>query len=319
MSSISGGHTVQSGRLRLVVSSLLGVLLLGMAASVAVTVVSGAKWALSQTSSEGGYLELNSPTYPAVDTYGNLYVADHSNQRVVKLSSTGTLLGSWHSFTGFAGADNGPGPIALDSQNNVYVASAGKLQKFSPAGSRLAVWSLGFDPQGMAIDTQGNIYVSDSYTGHVLVFTSTATRLAVWKTKGSSPEGLAVGPQNIIYVADRGSDRIEKRSSTGKLLALWGKRGQALGQFNSPDGVAVDGSGSVYVTDSGNHRIQMLSRQGKVLGWWGSWGTSRGQFSRVTSLFVAVDRQHAVVYVTDAAGKAIHKFSWDGKELAMWH
>ncbi len=318
MASATSGVSRQQARSAALVGMLLGVLLIGIGIVVAVTVVRGASWAMSQTGPARGVLRFSDPTYLAADAAGNVYVADNANRRVVKLSSAGKLLATWRSFGGPAETDSGPGPIAIDAHDDVYVASAGKIQEFSSSGRRLALWPLGFDPQGLAIDTQGRVYLTDASTNRILVFSPAGVPLAIWKTKGSGPQGIAIGKQGKIYVADTASNRIEVLSSKGKLLALWGKRGQRLGQYDQPDDVATDSSGSVYVADSGNHRLQMLSSDGKVLGWWGSWGTGRGQFTGVTRLFDVVDRHHAVVYVTDSAGGDVHKFTWDGTALAKW-
>lgn len=302
----------------IVVGTLLSVLLVTAAIVVVVTILSGTSWALSRGNSTGGHLRFDGPSFPASDPKGNLYVADQANQRVVKLSPSGRLLAIWHAFAGFAGADNSPGPIAIDARNNVYVASVGAVQQFLPTGKQIARWALGFDPQGIAVDSRNRVYLADSDTNRIVVLSPTGARLAVWRTKGSGPHGIAIDAHGTVYVADTGGDRIEKFSSAGRSIALWGKLGRRLGQFDQPEGVAVDRVGNVYVGDAGNHRIQILSPRGKVLAWWGSWGHGRGQFEKVTNLFVSVYKPQGMVFVTDSTGDTVHVFSSDGKELAQW-
>lgn len=302
----------------ILVGALLSALLIAAAFVVVVTILSGTSWALSRGGSTGGRLRFNSPSFPATDSHGNLFVADHGNLRVVKLSPDGHPLAAWHAFAGFAGADNGPGPIATDARNHVYVASVGTVQEFLPTGKRIAKWALGFDPQGMAVDARNRVYLADSATNRIVVLSPSGTQLAVWRTRGAGPHGIAIDAHGTVYVADTRGDRIEKFSPSGKSVALWGKLGRRLGQFDQPEGISVDRVGNVYIGDAGNHRIQILSPRGKVLAWWGSWGRGPGQFEKVTSLFVAVYKRQGTVFVTDSTGDTVHVFTSGGKELAQW-
>jgi DNA-binding beta-propeller fold protein YncE len=116
----------------------------------------------------------------AVDAQGNVYVAAGENQRVDKFDSQGAFLLKWGSAGPGDNEVDWPIDVALDSQGNVYVVSFGYfyskpgVQKFDGDGNFLARWgSFGMgagqfrNPAGIALDSEGNVYVVD-YTNNSL-------------------------------------------------------------------------------------------------------------------------------------------------------
>ncbi len=120
-------------------------------------------------------------------------------------------------------------------------------------------------PKGLAVDSHGNIYVSDSWNNRILKLDSEGNLIAAYGREGtgdgelSGPTGLAVDAADNLYVSDNGNNRIQKFDSKGNYVAQWGSPGGGKGEFKGPTGLAVDSEGNVYVSDIGNHRIQVFA------------------------------------------------------------
>jgi DNA-binding beta-propeller fold protein YncE len=120
-------------------------------------------------------------------------------------------------------------------------------------------------PKGLAVDSQGNIYVSDSWNNRILKLDSEGNLIAVYGREGSGdgelsgPTGLVVDAADNLYVSDNGNNRIQKFDPKGNYIAQWGSPGNGEGEFKGPTGLAVDSKGDVYVSDIGNHRIQVFT------------------------------------------------------------
>ena len=126
-----------------------------------------AKWG-SKGSDDG---QFNNPRGVAVDSSGNVYVADSNNYRIEKFDSNGTFLAKWGSNGSGDGQFKYPDGVAVDSSGNVYVADTNnyRIEKFDSNGTFLTKWgSIGSgdgqfkDPYGVAVDSSGNVYVADT-------------------------------------------------------------------------------------------------------------------------------------------------------------
>ena len=123
-------------------------------------------------------------------------------------------------------------------------------------------------PYGVAVGTNGYVYVSDGNNHRIQMFTNSGEFKAKWGSSGvddgqfNNPSGIATDPDGNVYVADSGNNRIQKFSSTGHFITKWGVLGWDDGQFENPVDVTVDKHGNVYVADSGNRRIQKFTSNG---------------------------------------------------------
>ncbi len=229
----------------------------------------------------------------AVDSAGDVYVADTFNNRIQKFTSAGAYVTQWGSFGSGNGQFNDPQGIALDSAGNVYVTERNnsRIQEFTSAGAYVSKWgSYGTSngqfetPFGIARDSAGNFYVADSGNNRIQKFTSAGVYVTKWGTEGTGngqfdqPFAIATDSAGNVYVADLGNNRIQKFTSAGAYIAKWGTKGAGNGQFNEPGGITTDSAGSVYVTDSGNCRIQKFTSAGAYVTQWGSLGSGNGQF-----------------------------------------
>jgi tripartite motif-containing protein 71 len=219
--------------------------------------------------SGGSANNYNGDGFVAVDSLGNVYVAD--NTHVQKFDSQGKFLTKW----GTQGTGDGQftltSAIAIDSQNHVYVASIGNnnVQKFDESGKFLLKWGEKGSgegqfnlPSALAIDAQGNILVADIGSGRLQKFDSNGRFLSqvfLGEVDGLviGPVALAVGNQGQIYIGEYARGRVVEFDSFGKLLAAWGDTGtfdENLREVGG-GGLALDKDSTVYVTDPFNYRV----------------------------------------------------------------
>ncbi|OGQ05734.1 MAG: hypothetical protein A3F82_09360 [Deltaproteobacteria bacterium RIFCSPLOWO2_12_FULL_44_12] len=192
--------------------------------------------------------KLNRPESIAVDTQGNIYIADVYNERIRKVTPDGiitTVAGTGRgSFPGYLGdggpatsADLVPRAVAVDTQGNIYIADMlfyrlrrvstdGKIDTVPGNGEQVTTTTL-IDIFGIAVDTQGNIYMAFHSDSRIYKLTTDGiiTTIAGNGTIGFSgdggpatsaalqyPNGVAVDTQGNIYIFDQ-SERIRKVST----------------------------------------------------------------------------------------------------------
>ena len=193
-------------------------------------------------------------------------------------------------------------------------------------------------PSGVAVDGNGNVYVSDANNSRIQKFDSNGGYLSQWGRYGSYavpsgglggydssdgrgqffyPRGLAVDGSGNVYVADSNNNRIQKFDSNGAYVAQWGSLGSGDGQLNQPSGVAVDGAGNVYVADTNNNRIQKFDSTGKYVAKWGAFSTRPNMPDLNFPRGVAVDAA-GNNYVADTMNYRIQRFDASGNYLGEW-
>ncbi|MBU0702061.1 SMP-30/gluconolactonase/LRE family protein, partial [bacterium] len=277
---------------------------------------------------------LDHPLEIAVDSSGDVYVADSNNNRIQKFDSSGGFITTWGSKGNGEGQFNYPSGVAVDSSGNVYVADSNnnRIQKFDYSGSFITTWgSYGNDngkfdyPHGVAVDSSDNVYVADRNNHRIQKFDSSGIFITTWGSSGSGddqfdrPCGVAVDPSGNVYVADTGNHRIQKFDSSEAFIATWGSKGTGTGQFGYPCGVTVDSSGNVYVADTGNDRIQKFNPTGIFTAECEGYETNDGQYFYPLSYphGVAVDLS-GNLYVADTKNDRIQKFNPSGDFITKW-
>ena len=167
-------------------------------------------------------------------------------------------------------------------------------------------------PGGVAVDSAGNIYVSDTRRNRIVKFSSQGEPLAHWGQPGDEdgnfnyPQGLAIDSADHLYVADVLNNRVEKFAADGTFLKEWGEPGSETGQFNRPYNIAVDNKDNVYVVDSENNRSQEFTSDGSYIRTF-----SGGSVALNSPQGIAVDLK-GNVYVGNRNSGRVEKFLSDG-------
>ena len=292
---------------------------------------------------------LNPDTGPAggaMDSTGNLYVADNGNKTIRKITPEGvvtTLAGTAGSVgttdgNGAAARFGFPVAVATDIGNNVYVADAGNnsIRKITAVGEVTTLRAGNFNiPQGVAVDRHGNIYVANTGDQTIRKITLDGVVMTLAGRSGSpgsadgqgsvarfdSPYGLSVDIVGDIYVADYGNHTIRKVTPTGLVTTLAGLAGTignrdgagSRARFAYPTAVATDLATNLYVTDTGNNTIRKITPAGIVTtlaGMAGAVGNSTdgtgGEARFFTPWGVAVD-DSGNIYVADSFNHTIRR------------
>jgi sugar lactone lactonase YvrE/pimeloyl-ACP methyl ester carboxylesterase len=260
---------------------------------------------------------LNNPLGVAVDTIGNIFIADVNNNRIRKVTPSGvisTVAGT--GVSGFSG-DGGqatsarlavPLAVAVDTDGNLYIADHinHRIRKVTAGGLISTIagnGTAGFSgdggpatsaglksPSGVTVDTAGNIFIADTSNNRIrkvaggLISTIAGNGTAGFSGDGGpatsaglkSPSGVTVDTAGNIFIADTSNNRIRKVA--GGLISTIAGNGTAgfsgdggpatSAELNNPWGIAFDIVGNLYIADGSNFRVRkviMLLTQPKLI------------------------------------------------------
>jgi sugar lactone lactonase YvrE len=246
----------------------------------------------------------NYPEALVVDGSGDVFVANTDDNTILKVTSAGVVT-TFAGSSGVSGASDGTGSgalfyqpvgIAIDGGGNLYVADETNdtIRKISSAGVVTTIAGTARTPgstdgagsaatfngpQGIAVDSGGNVYVADTGNNTIRKITSSGTVSTIAGSAGSagsadgasvaarfrSPTGLSLDASGNLYVADTGNSVIRLVTSAGMISTLAGEpevTGSSDGigsaaMFQQPFGVAIDGNGNLYVADTANDTIRL--------------------------------------------------------------
>jgi uncharacterized protein (TIGR03437 family) len=314
---------------------------------------------------------VNSPYGVAADNAGNLYIADYGNDRIRKINSSGVITtiagcgevtstciqtGTGDGGPATATLTTGPWDVVADNAGNVYFTDSGtnRVRKVDSSGTITTVAGGGSqglveggvavntqlgNPVGLAIDSNGNLYLTDVLTNRVLKVTPSGiiTTVAGNGGKGSSgdglpatgaalnsPHGVAVDSAGNVYIADTANARVRKVNTAGVISTIAGN-GQAglptngaaavSSSLSAPWGVKVDANGNVFISDPPNIRVFEVSASGTIttLAGTGTAGFAGDGGPPASALLenptgLAVDAA-GDLYIADAMGNRVRKIS----------
>jgi len=172
-----------------------------------------------------------------------------------------------------------PNGLALDLENRfLYVADTGLdqilvfdadshrlLRRIGTTGKNHTLTDIGnfSKPTNVAVDSDGNVYVSDTWNDRVEVFDADGTFIRTWGKNGDGPgefarpKGIAIDPDGHVWVADAMLNRIQVFTSDGRYLLGFGGFGMLPGQFQSLTGLAIDKNNRVFTSEHMLGRVQM--------------------------------------------------------------
>jgi sugar lactone lactonase YvrE len=329
-----------------------------------VTTLAGAVRQFGSLDGTGPAARFGNPTGIVADTTGNLHVVDRANHAIRRISTSGvvtTLAGAAEARggadgTGAAATFARPSGLAADDAGNIYVADNenSTIRKVTAEGVVTTVaGSAGVrdvldgpgptarlsDPDGVAIDSAGNLYVADrgNHTIRKITAAGDVTTLAgTGRMPGSvdgigpaarfrSPAGVAVDSAGNVYVGDTGNDTVRKITPDGVVTTIAGAAGMpgsadgtgGAARFDGPSSVVLDRAGNLYVADRQNWTIRKVTPDAVVTTLAGTAGMSgsadgTGAAARFGQIHgIAIDSA-GNVYVVDRSNKNIRKITPDG-------
>ncbi len=294
------------------------------------TIAGGATFAGDGSAATAARLAL--PVGVAIDKAGNIFIADHDNNRIRKISATTGIITSvaGSGLEGFDG-DNGlataaalkePTSVALDSSGNLLIADSGnyRIRRVSADSAIITTVAGGGEPQdrlgdngpatgaelsvlhGIALDQDDNFYIADAGNNRIRKVdarTKIISTIAGTGTLGfsgdngpasgaslDSPERLAFDAEGNLYIADTGNCRVRKvDAATGIISTIAGNGrpehsgdlGLAKAAQLRPGGIAVDVNGNIFVADTGSGQwIRKIEAATKIISTVAGGGSSPG-------------------------------------------
>ncbi len=287
-----------SGNLYVSVFSTRGSTVLRMDESRVVTAYAGGGSLAYGDNGAANAARLNHPSGAAMDSSGNLYIADRDNNRIRRVSQNGTIVTV--AGTGASGNSGDGGPatqaqlnmpssVSVDAAGNLYIADTGnqRVRKVTQDGRIAAATNLGLISPVYAIpDSAGNVYIADAAAGKILKAASNNGIPATVLTGLVSPRGLALDQFGNLFFTEAGAARVSRLAPGGAVTSL------GSGSWNCiPRGVAVDGSpgnsvrGRYWPPTDTSHRLYRRGRahRGHGNAWiLGRWRRSAGGPARLS-------------------------------------
>jgi sugar lactone lactonase YvrE len=226
---------------------------------------------------------------------------------------------SWGSTAGVTIDIDGQSVWAVDrcGANSCVGSNLDPIVKFDKDGKFVRSFGgrLFAFPHGIAVDKEGNVWVTDAGggegRGHTVVkFGPDGKVLMTLGTQGVTgtdathfynPSAVLIAPNGDIFIGDghggMSNNRIIKFDKTGKFLMQWGEKGAGPGQFDTPHTMAMDSQGRLFIGNRNNNRIDLFTQDGKFIESW-------PQFSRPSGVYIDAND---VIDVADSESESVSK------------
>jgi uncharacterized protein (TIGR03663 family) len=271
--------------------------------------------------------QFEDPRGIAVGPEGRVYVSDSGNHRVQVFDGEGEFLHQWGTQGSGPGQFQEPWGLAVAPSGEVYVADTWnhRVQVFGPEGAFQREWGTFaqtgqaqgaegqfWGPRDIAVDAQGDVYVTDTGNKRVQKLSPEGRFLGQWGGPGiqpgqmDEPVGIAISGRGHIYLADTWNQRVQKVAPPFTSLAQWAVDawfGQSV--VNKPY-IAVDPQERVYITDPEGYRVVVFTGGGELVATFGQYGNDNQSFA----LPVGIDTDsEGHIYVVDSANHRVMQFA----------
>jgi trimeric autotransporter adhesin len=253
--------------------------------------------------------QINKPTNLVFDAVGNLYIADSANNRVRKVSPSGVITtAAGNGIAGYSGDGgqatsamlNSPEGLASDSDGNVYIADTqnNRIRKLLPNGTILSIAGNG-----------NAAFLGDGGPANAAAL--------------HAPQGIYFVAGEYVYIADTGNQRIRELLPNGTITTVAGNGTQGAAgdggaataaELSLPTGVTLDSTGNLYITDQGNNRVRLVSTNGTISTFAGAATYALGDGGLATAAQLSAPSSVAVdasgnVYIADTGHNRIRVVS----------
>ena len=247
------------------------------------------------------------PVDVAVDSKGNVFVAEYYYHRIKKYDSSGNLLKT----IGGYGRNNGrfryPRYITIDQNDNIYISDFynDRVQKLTNDGKWLRNYTGLPRPQGVAVDVNGNVYAPFyNWSGRIIKWDNNGSYLTQWPVRYAHALSIYNG---TVYAAIYPYRKVAKYSDTGADLGSWSTSVNNV----YPIDIEVNSNG-VYIANQ-SHYVEKYSVGGTPSARWGGYGTGNSNFRYIHGID---SDSSGNIYVADFYNHAIKKFDSSGTYIS---